>query len=610
MLTHFRHQPPKFTGDWRVDGPVWSRAIAEYWLSLEKKGALAIQPIDISHLPIFAVEDHIKPDATDHTVGIQAAAAALADAGGGVLEFAQGKNYTLFTNSTTQTFAIDVSGLTNVFIRGNGCTITSALAPGENGEDINFIYAGPVTGLHVEGFKFVGTNSTVATTGEAFLRYGAGCKNITVANCIVTNCRAGVKCDDSTAKNRGVALLDCYFEKCFYPLETMCTDDVFARYTSINGGRCYFPAASNGIGCNNHDISVTSQSGYTSSDCLLKVYATAGGDENVISNIRLNYHSPGRQDGAGNSSDGLIHLAFEQASASTAAGHFRNIRANVHVNGLNSNGDADDWQPYIALITKQTHLGDGQKSDATGRGHTVQDVVIGGVAMNWDDAAGGVRFFDVSTINGGSAQNWSGDTACALAVRDFVINGIPVNDCIYANGQAAVSGEPFLSLDNVLVDGTITYANVSAANISESHVKSSSFDATNVHSRTYTPTWAATGTPTALGSSTITGQWSRRGRKIHAEGNLVITTGGAFNAGTGDYTITLPVAVASGGPNAVGVAYAFDSGTSHYRGVCKAGAGASTMTFYFADAGAVWGAAAPFAPATGDNFQWSIEYWS
>ena len=482
--------------------------MSEYWLSLEKKGALAIQPIDIAHLPIFHVDDYIVKGATDHTIGIQAATAALAAHGKGVLSFGK-KAYTLFTSSTVQTFAINVSNLTNVAILGNGCTITSGRAADQATADLNFIYAGPVTGLYVEGFKFVGSNSgTSSSTGEKFLRYGAGCKNITVVNCDVRSCHGGVECDDNTAKNRGITVLDCYFEKCFYPLEVTTTDDVFARYTSINGGRCYFPQSSNGISCDNHDISVTSQSGYTSSDCLLQIIAKNGSSNNVLSNIRLNYHSPGRTAGAGNATDALVDFFVQQASASTAAGHFRNITINVAANGLNSGGSASDWQPHIFRIRKLKSNGD---SDDVGRGHTFYNVTIGGTAINWDDAEGGIKLFETSVVGAGSAQNWSGDFAACLAVRDFVVNGNPVNDTIYVNGQAAVTGKPFLDIENVsILDGTYTEANCSTANIAHRNVAASNLSAADRRPVSYTPTG------NGITFANATGMTWKDGRKVTA----------------------------------------------------------------------------------------------
>ncbi len=542
MFTNLRYPVPAHSGDWKHDGPVWAKAISDYWLSLEKPGALNIGFPGMPNVGVINVEDYIKPSDTDDTKGIQAAAAALVAQGGGVLWFKPGASYTVFTGLSSQTFVINVSGCTGVVIMGNGCTVTSGQAANGANQDYNFIYASPATGLHVSDFKFVGSNTgTSANSGEKFLRFGAGCKRISVIGCRIYNCAAGLDCDDYTAKNRGVTVLDCYFEKCFYPLEVMCTDDVFARYTSIAGGRCYFPVAQNGIGCNNHDISVTSSSAYTSSDCLLRVYAVSGGAENALRNIRINYHSPGRQAGAGDGTGALIHLAPIQFDGSTAAALYDNIHVNVMVEGKNASGSAADYQPFILLSDKTKSDGTG---DGTARGHKFQNITLSGVANNWDDALGGVRMFDDTTYT--TAQNWSGDIAMSLAIRDFVINGNPVNDCIWINGQPAVTTKPFLTIDNVSVaDGTYTEANCSTANIAHRAFKASNLDALNYRTATTTPTpTSGSGTFTSVSSVVKT---MKDGDRVFYDVAVSITTNGTAATSVKVALPSTPSTAAGGG---------------------------------------------------------------
>lgn len=56
MLTTLRFQPPRLTGDWKVDGPQLMKVLQEYWLALEQKGVLAIEQASVDGTPIGANE--------------------------------------------------------------------------------------------------------------------------------------------------------------------------------------------------------------------------------------------------------------------------------------------------------------------------------------------------------------------------------------------------------------------------------------------------------------------------------------------------------------------------------------------------------------------------
>ena len=81
--------------------------------------------------------------------------------------------------------------------------------------------------------------------------------------------------------------------------------------------------------------------------------------------------------------------------------------------------------------------------------------------------------------------------------------------------------------------------------------------------KAYTPTWGSGGTQPTLGSSTIAGSYTQIGKTIICRANLNITAGGAFNQGTGLYTISLPVA-AKAILTTQGTGTLFDTGTRDY----------------------------------------------
>lgn len=56
----------------------------------------------------------------------------------------------------------------------------------------------------------------------------------------------------------------------------------------------------------------------------------------------------------------------------------------------------------------------------------------------------------------------------------------------------------------------------------------------------YTPTWGSSGTQPAVGNGTIVGAYMQAGKLVHAR--VTLTMGSTTTYGTGNYTLTLPVA--------------------------------------------------------------------
>jgi len=92
----------------------------------------------------------------------------------------------------------------------------------------------------------------------------------------------------------------------------------------------------------------------------------------------------------------------------------------------------------------------------------------------------------------------------------------------------------------------------------------------------YTPTLTAATTNPTLGSSTITGRYKALDASTYiVKANLSITTGGAWNAGSGEWRIGLPSITSAAGVTAIGPAYILDSGTRYFAGSCRVVAGAT-----------------------------------
>ncbi|MGW2837300.1 hypothetical protein ACWCWD_06265 [Streptomyces sp. NPDC001493] len=93
----------------------------------------------------------------------------------------------------------------------------------------------------------------------------------------------------------------------------------------------------------------------------------------------------------------------------------------------------------------------------------------------------------------------------------------------------------------------------------------------------YTPTWTAATTNPVLGNGTIVGRYLKVGRtmQIHIE----LTMGSTTTYGSGAWTISLPVAAASGSGTRVGVAHAL--GSIRVAGNTQVGATSTSITTFF-----------------------------
>lgn len=120
----------------------------------------------------------------------------------------------------------------------------------------------------------------------------------------------------------------------------------------------------------------------------------------------------------------------------------------------------------------------------------------------------------------------------------------------------------------------------------------------------------ATTTAPTMGSSVKTARYKRIGKNVLLNFSLVVTTGGAWNAGSGSYNFPVPAAASSTARKYVGSAYGNDSGTALRVGVCRFDADVNNVRVFLNDGLNVpLGSAGPGgAWATGDFIEAQILY--
>lgn len=101
----------------------------------------------------------------------------------------------------------------------------------------------------------------------------------------------------------------------------------------------------------------------------------------------------------------------------------------------------------------------------------------------------------------------------------------------------------------------------------------------------YTPVLTANTTNPTLGSSTLTGRYKLLDSKtLSFFWVLTITTGGAWNPGSGQWEFSLPAGMTSAARRQLVIAHALDSGTTHFTCSASIGISATKVTeIYVAD---------------------------
>jgi hypothetical protein len=179
------------------------------------------------------------------------------------------------------------------------------------------------------------------------------------------------------------------------------------------------------------------------------------------------------------------------------------------------------------------------------------------------------------------------------ALDGAIDNSQTTFDVLSATGAPAVNFRIKVENEIMLVTGvsslTFTVArgqeSTSAASHADGTLVTHILTATALNAMThglwtdYTPTWTAVTTNPTLGSTTINGRYKLLDSTTGVVRiQIVITTGGAWNAGSGEYKFSLPSGwTAATGRPSWGSAHVLDNGTTHFAGVCQIQSGATLI---------------------------------
>lgn len=386
-----------------------------------------------------------------------------------------------------------------------------------------------------------------------------------------------------------ITLLNAEFEAVYYPQQfRMSGNNYFARnIRTINCGRGYFP-----FNVRNHDVEMFSQHGGPFDDVLLKNY-TYSAEFNELSNIRLVYSSDKRHADAEDQLSGQALIVCEFQLVDTTAGRMDDIDITLNVT-------ATATHPAQRVFMHRKFIANGA-ADTTARGHRINNLKIRGVVKNWEN--GGEECIDLFSTNN---YGWTGDYA-----RNICLEDLRIEDSSTTENAIEINGQPFsetagITLNRVQCDGDIVRTNWTA---------DMPFDATQVEAdnlsigsgwRSYTPTWAASGTAVSLGDGVIAGKYRRSGDWVTAA--ITLTMGSTTTFGTGTYSFTLPTPSANESITYHGSGLAVDVGGNRYVLTIEATNNSATLRCWADGTTAVLGQLVPFTWAANDILQLQVEY--
>lgn len=388
--------------------------------------------------------------ATDDTTALQNLGNTIFAAGGNALiVFPAGA--TCLTFNSGQTFVGNLGllfnfgnspGVSNVYVQGNGATITNNHTFSTSEVLYNF-YCGTCVNFYIDNLKFVQTNGVVlpATTpyGTVGLWAFNGSSNIFVTNVSMTG--GEVPAMYSSGPSAGIT-------QRIIEENVSSTNSVYGVLTT-NGGsgsaqvkhlfvrgltvdsthdRAVFLKD-----VTNADISVTSQNA-GANDVLIASDTSGGIDEN----IKLNYRVLARTSGTPVS---YITIGNSQACTTSCANSiYRNISVNIDAD---LSGDATAV-PVVQFI----------KSTTSSLGLTFENIKFTGKVSGVPNASG--NLFDLFHA---ADASWSGETATNISFDDMVVTGsaTPTFYIDYAPFSASVNGG--FGLRNFSMPGNYTDAN-------------------------------------------------------------------------------------------------------------------------------------------------------
>lgn len=389
------------------------------------------------------VDDYAVGDGvTDDTASIQAAAAAVQAAGGGILSFGAGKTYRIYPTGTLAgsilTFC-SFSGLSGVTVDLNGATLAVEDSLTTNEQIVMFTFS------NCDNVKVCGGTVTSDTTvAVASDNYGLNVvdltnstKNVRVENMVLVGAMTGVRCyrtvasEAESTKVRGVVVENLHCTDVAQPLNFQNSgDDVFARNVYCNKvHRAYFP-----YGIRNHDISVNVRNA-DSHYVNISAYSTDT-TTNYCENIRVNLTVEGYDTTTAIGSC-TVRAVYDSAANGCTLRNIH-VRSNIKFN------DSSSSSQRMFEIGKYVNAG---STDTTAsRGHVFENITFGGNMYGVDIAS-----HEVCELfrNG----DFTDETCRGIGFRDLVVTG-SVNNVVDVGDLSSMEGELFF--DNCYFSGTST----------------------------------------------------------------------------------------------------------------------------------------------------------
>ncbi|QOZ15950.1 hypothetical protein XI02_13895 [Bradyrhizobium sp. CCBAU 21365] len=386
----------------------------------------------------------------DDTASLAALAAEIQWRGTGRVEFEDNKNYLVWTSVPSAGSSImSFNAVKKLAMNFNGSKISIPINFASNA-----IVVYGIIGTDCENISIY--NPQIVQTAYTTLDSAKGTQGIYLVNA----CR-GIEVHDFLMPSGGVSgfsavrnnankgrdmFMSGEFTNVYYPASFQRSgDQAELRYKAINSGRSYFP-----YNVRQHQVTLYSQNGGTFDDCLLKVYANnaESNENNTLSDIDLHYINPGRTVVAGTGS--IVRLAFDQWSATPAAGFIRNIKIRFDVD--------TGSQFHPPLIATGKYLSNSSFDTGVARGHIMSNIEFSGFVNLGTQNTTGMELF--TTATGYSGGDFSLETVENITFRNFSQYGASATMNMLAN---CVTRN--LRYENAFMAGTTTYGTIPAKRI-------------------------------------------------------------------------------------------------------------------------------------------------
>lgn len=239
-------------------------------------------------------------------------------------------------------------------------------------------------------------------------------------------------------------------------------------------------------------------------------------------------------------------------------------------------------------------------TDGSSTNRTVESCNTGGATLASLGAADNIRIINCDFTN----IVFTSSTKKVVAVGNRITNGaVPVT--VDVLGQDHVfTGNVFSGA--VTIGATTTHFDDSNITTSISDTTGGATNFIDIPPTAYTPTWKADSSDPSLGDGTISGVWSRQGKKIRQ--GVYVTMGSTTTYGTGNWYFQVVYGSAVQ-MRCVASCFGFDSGTAFRVGMAAITNTSSPKIYMASDGGTNnWASTRPQTWASGDYLFFTIEY--